>query len=332
MARSLLWFLVAMGCVVTFFFIESMNGFAALKQAVNDVARRIQPAATFFVPSISTAEVQKTYKRASRDGREQPVKILLVPGHDPDMGGTEFGGVAERDLVVDIADSIAQYLNNESGYEIMIARSKTRWTPELDTYFSANADAIDAFAASQTQLMQKYVQTGAVSTPTTKVYHNKANPRATRELYGINKWASEHAYDIVIHLHINDDPDRRADRAGLYRGFAVYVPHHEYSNADASKDFGYVLAGALNKNHATSTLPKEEQGIVEDQDLIAIGSKNTLDSIGILIEYGYIYEPQFQNAVLRKGALDEYAYATARAITDYVGGGAAVIEAPRAAN
>ena len=37
------------------------------------------------------------------------------------------------------------------------------------------------------------------------------------------------------------------------------------------------------------------EGVVEDQELIAIGSFNTLNPIGLLIEYGYIYESQFYN-------------------------------------
>lgn len=328
MMRSLIWFLVASGCVLVFFFIESLDGFAALKQAGNGVSRSLQSASAFFVPSISTNDIQKTYVRASRDGRQQPVRVLLVPGHDPDAGGTEYNGLYERDMVVDIADRVAEYLRAENGYEIMIARSKKRWDPVLDNYFTTQADAIDAFTQSQSALMKKYVQTGAVSAQTNKVYHNRANPRTTRELYGLNKWASENDYHIVVHLHLNDDPERRANRAGQYSGYAVYVPHHEYSNAEASRDLGLAIAGALSVHHATSTLPKEDQGVVEDQDLIALGSKNTLDGVGVLVEYGYIYEPQFQNASARAQALDEYAYATALGISKYVSGRAPVTPGP----
>lgn len=49
---------------------------------------------------------------------------------------------------------------------------------------------------------------------------------------------------------------------------------------------------------------------MEDQHLIAIGAHNTLDPFGMLIEYGYIYEPQFLNEKIRDSIIKELAFQT----------------------
>ena len=59
-----------------------------------------------------------------------------------------------------------------------------------------------------------------------------------------------------------------------------------------------------------STIKGERAGIIADQDLIAVGAKGSLDGAGLLIEYGFIYEPQFVNATLRQTMLRELAYQT----------------------
>ena len=79
-----------------------------------------------------------------------------------------------------------------------------------------------------------------------------------------------------------------------------------------------VLAARLGAYHATSTLPGESAGVVEDQQLIAIGSNNSADDAALLIEYGYIYEPQFQNASTRALAEKDYAYATYLGLRDFL--------------
>jgi len=64
-------------------------------------------------------------------------------------------------------------------------------------------------------------------------------------------------------------------------------------------------------------LPKENSGLVESQDLIAIGAYNTLDSAGILIEYGYIYEPQFEDGKVREKTITEMAWQTYLGLNDF---------------
>ena len=58
---------------------------------------------------------------------------------------------------------------------------------------------------------------------------------------------------------------------------------------------------------------------MKDQDLIAVGSYNTVDPVSLLIEYGYIYEPQFKQADVRNLIFQEYAYQTFIGLENFFG-------------
>ena len=294
---------------------------------LQDAAARTQSAAVFFVTSITAAQIQNDYHSVqaadpvtgavSAPAPTKKVRILIVPGHQPNSGGTVFGGVQERDVAADIADGLATLLLQNPHYDVMVARTKTAWNPVLQNYFDTHALEIDTFKQSLALQMQSNLANGSILPAEDQVYHDRAPSFATLQLYGINKWASDNSYDITLHLHINDDAEHRARVAGKYSGFAVYVPDRQYSNAEASKAIGMAIAARLNTFHATSTLPKEDAGVVEDQQLIAIGSNNSASDAALLIEYGYIYEPQFQMASVRPLALTDYAYQTYLGLQDF---------------
>jgi len=278
-----------------------------------------QGAAVFFVESISVAEIRDRYARATvRVTTPQKLKILIVPGHQSAVGGTEFNGVYERDIVVDIAEALTGFLRQNSRYEVMVARSKVAWHPTLQSYFDSHATDIEAFQQSQTAQMAGNLASGSILSKIDQVGHLNASSQAALQLYGINKWASEKKYDIIMHLHVNDYGGRRG-RNAKYDGFAVYVPERQFSNAKASSALGQAIAWRLSAYHATSTLPGESAGVVEDQELIAIGSNNSAESAALLIEYGYIYEPQFQDASTLTLAQWDYAYQTYLGLQDFVG-------------
>ncbi len=287
-----------------------------------------QSAAAFFTQSITVEQIQNNYHNANIGGAvvaaspappqpAQKVRVLIVPGHQPRDGGTEFNGVYERDVVVDIANALARLLGQNTHYVVMVARSKTAWNPLLQSYFDTRAGNIVAFQKSQSLQMARHLADGKILPADEKVYHNTAPDLAVFQLYGINKWASDEKYDITLHLHVNDDAKRRLRREGEYGGFSIYVPDRQYSNAKASRAIAESIAVRLNAYHATSTLPKEDVGVVEDQELIAIGSNNSVDGAALLIEYGYIYEPQFQEASVLPTVVADYAYQTYLGLQDF---------------
>ena len=73
----------------------------------------------------------------------------------------------------------------------------------------------------------------------------------------------------------------------------------------------------LSKYNAISNMPKENSGVTEDQDLIAIGTFNTLDAPSMLIEYGYIYETQFADVKSREMILKDLAFQTYLGVQDF---------------
>ena len=70
------------------------------------------------------------------------------------------------------------------------------------------------------------------------------------------------------------------------------------------------LKNQLEKYFAKSDLPAESSALIEDQELIAVGSNASRDGVSVLAEYGYIYEPQFANEETRAVILKELAYQT----------------------
>ncbi len=169
---------------------------------------------------------------------------------------------------------------------------------------------------SQYAQMRVYKTQGAVTSLDTQVYHNTAPSDVATRLYGVNKWASENGVGLTIHLHINDYAGH-GGRAGRYTGYVVYVPDPQYSNATSSAAVARAIAKRLDTTHATSTMPSEAAGVVPDQDLIAVGSNNSADSAAVLIEYGYMYEPQFITPALRAKAVSDYAEETYQGIEDF---------------
>ena len=77
------------------------------------------------------------------------------------------------------------------------------------------------------------------------------------------------------------------------------------------------IEGRLAQTITKSTLPKENAGLVEDQELVAIGRHNTVDAVSLLIEYGYIYEPWILNPIMRDIQIKELARQTVLGIEDF---------------
>lgn len=284
--------------------------------SINDGLREKLTAATFFIESISVDDLLDTYADHQNKRSRDRLKILIVPGHEPTMGGTEYGGYTERDIVADIAENLADYFSSNNNIEVIVARDKESWLPELEDYFESEAPEIWTFIQEQIALMQQYVAQGYITSPNLQVHHNAAPSLMAFHLYGINKWASENDIGITLHLHINDYEDRRHEQK--YNGFVVYVPEKQYSNAAASRQIGEDIAARLNLYHGTSTMTSESLGVIEDQELIALGSNNTADTASVLIEYGYIYESQFSNPSVRALSSADYAYETYLGVMDFL--------------
>ena len=271
-------------------------------------------ASVFFVDSSTPEHLRARYAEAGKGGT--PLKILVVPGHDNDASGTEYRGMREADLTLALGKQVATLIAKDPRFAVKLARTDSGYDSELVTYFKDHRSDIITFQKSQRGMMKQYLSTGQVASNVI-VNHNTAPSEVAVRLWGINKWANENQYDLVIHIHFNDVP--RADRSkpGAYTGFAIYIPEHQFSNAKGSKAVAAAIEAELEKSYSPSTHPKEASTPVEDQELIAIGSNNSLDGAGMLIEYAYIYEPLLQQDSTRAGALSTMAEKTYRGVEDF---------------
>ncbi len=270
---------------------------------------------TFGQPSITVAELNSTHQKATRTDNTK-IKILIVPGHEPQAGGTVFADVAEKDIVAALGQELAHFFAADSRYEVTVSRTSTAWNPLFEGYFKRELEDIPEWINTYREKMEDHVADGDVAI-VNGVFHNETPKDVALRLYALNKWANENGYDLVLHLHINDHPRKNTRVAGKYSGFSIYVPERQYSNAGASHAVAQTVFQRIATTLAISNLPKENVGIVEDQELIAIGSKNTLNAVSLLIEYGYIYEPYYEYSIIRNRVVKELAYQTFRGVQDF---------------
>ena len=249
---------------------------------------------------------------------EQKVKILVVPGHDPKYYGTEFWGMHEADLTLKTAEYLYNQLKEDPRFEVWTARDfKTgEYTSEFTEYFINNREAIRKFKDDSMLVMDALERAGIAEDKST-LNHGFAKEEIALQLYGLNKWANEHDIDIALHLHFNNYPHSPRSAPGEYTGFAIYVPESQYPNGLTSRDLAKPILEELRGCCAISNMPFELGGIVEDQDLIALGANGTRDGAALLIEYGYLYEGKFAFASVRNNVFKDLAWRTYLGIKKY---------------
>jgi N-acetylmuramoyl-L-alanine amidase len=265
--------------------------------------------ANVFAVTTTTSDILARYQSAT-----STVKILIIPGHDNDYSGTEFKNIKEADLNLKLGKALAPLLLQDKKLEVILARDPATgdYNDELTTYMSQEKSSINYFIRLKRQQMANFLSRGQVKKNVT-IDHNSAVSDVAFRLYALNKWSNENKIDIMVHLHLNDDPARnlKTGLPGRYNGFVIFVPERQYGNAAASRDLATVLASKLNQYSATSTNPFEKEGIVEAQELIALGSNGSQNGASVLIESAYIYASN--NA-------DKLAKLIAQGLQDYLAG------------
>ena len=247
-----------------------------------------------------------------------PIKILLVPGHDTEVWGAQYGNIKEADMTLALATQIFNILKKDKRFEVYITRDATGYTKEFTDYFSNNQKEIIAFKTDAHKKFKEKISNGIV-VKKVGVLHNAVSKEVSVDLYGINKWANENKMDAVIHIHFNDYPRKTKWTIGKYTGFNIYTPDMQLTNSKKSLQLATDVLGQLKKKYATSTYKPEMGGLTFDQNLIALGSSDTLLSSvrSVLIEYGYIYEKKFRTKDTRLLAYKNMANLTVQGIEDY---------------
>jgi len=247
-----------------------------------------------------------------------PIKILLVPGHDNEVWGAQYGNTKEADMNLALATQIYNLLKKDKRFDVHITRNKDGYTKEFSDYFTNHQADVLTFKENAQKAMQDKIANGSfiekANTP-----HNNASEDIAIRLYGFNKWANENKMNAVINIHFNDYP--RADKwtLGEYKGFTIYMPDGQLANWRGSGQLAANIFTQLRKKYSTSNYKKELGGLIPDQKLIALGANDTLLSSvrSILIEYGYIYEKKFRKKTTREQAYKNMASMTVTGIKNY---------------
>lgn len=246
------------------------------------------------------------------------IKVLLVPGHDLDFPGAVFQKITEEEINLQLANELKSFLDDENSIDVHITRDEDGYTREFQEYFEDNVDEINRFRAVYKAIAQEKIWNGEVE-EVQSVDHNTAPGEVAYRLYGINKWANDNEVDIVIHIHFNDYPGRWST-GGKYSGFSIYIPQRGYRNHESSLYIADKVRDSLNDFVMESNMPAEEDIVIEDTNLIAVGASNTLEGVSLLVEYSYIYESQIADKSTRDAVVREMAYKTYLGLRDTLTG------------
>lgn len=239
---------------------------------------------------------------------EKP-RILIVPGHEPTYGGAEFGSIKERDLAAELGQNLKEFLESDGDYEVFMTRDSKAWDDTFADYFKENWKKIIAWGKTAKKDMSYKIE------PT--IIHNDAESDVGTRLYGITKWSNENEINLMVHVHINDDPLHSRKVPGKFSGMAIYVPPKQYSNGTFSRAVAESLFKVLSKKNPVSDWKQESGGIIESPELIALGANDTSLAGSVLIEYDYLYAPRFTDPKIRGIALKELAYDTYLGLEDF---------------
>ena len=323
--HTLSTFILILGVMgVIGFLLSSVSGNYSYLPATNVAwPDTVQSAAStmraFFEPGVPEDVLRAKYEAVEKGGPK--VRLLLMPGHEPGYGGAEYKDLKEREMALELVNSAEDYFEQDGHFEVIVPRDDTQWNGPFNTYFKERWNEIVAFQQSQKSEMFNLINGGSIQRISNKIEHTKAPDDVALRLYGINKWANENDVDLAIHVHFNDYLRRKQKAPGQYSGFAIYVPEKQYSNSATTKIIANALYKRLSKYNPVSDMPQETTGVVEEQELIAIGSYNTSGAPSMLVEYGYIYEPQFAKTSVRNGTLKDMGLSTYLGVKDFFVGG-----------
>lgn len=272
---------------------------------------RAQLASLFFADDLTISELDQKYKN-------KQIRVLIVPGHDNIDGGSSYKGVYEAAYTAKIGQHLYEYLEADPNIDAILVRNGNGYTKEFADYFARDESEIRAFINRAVSYFNSLKASNQVEKPPAPFTHVRANTRVTNILYGLNKWANDHSVDVVLHLHLNDYP--RKSWETKYEGYSIYIPDSSLPNHATSKAIAEAVSKTFSRFWAKSNLRLEKDTIIEDPDLIALGSYGSLRSASVLLEYGYIYEPRFQNDIFLK----EAAFRTYQGIVSHFGDSAKI--------
>lgn len=249
---------------------------------------------------------------------QKPFTILIMPGHDTDTGGAKYRDLYERDLVVMIANKIADLFKNDPEFRVIVARNHEQWDLVLADYFKNQEQEIIDFKNQKQAEDNLLMSSGEKVVVPDKAFHSSVDKKTAIQLYGVNKWSDENGVDVVLHLHFNDSERPNMNLPGTFQGFTIFIPEKQLINASTSRLVAENIYEELDKILIPEIINNQKDSLIEDQSLIALGAAGTLTKPAMLIEYGYIYEKPLRAEPERDAFIDLLAEYTAAGIKKYV--------------
>lgn len=270
-----------------------------------------------LISLIISAFILLSQSTKSTDFKSKKIKILIVAGHEPNAGGAdEFKKIKERDLNLQLAIQLKNNLSKNTNIEVIMARNENGWNKDLESYIMTGSSTIMKWVKEMKDKMTSKVGAGEMNLIDPNMKHNDAANNAVLFLYGTNKWIVDTDIDLVFHIHFNNNP--KINGKPNFRGYCMYVPDKQYSNASSSKIFAEYLNEEISKIEKKSNMKQELKTIIPDQQLIAIGNYDTLKIPSVVVEYAYIYEPVMLSSSTRNNFIKTAASSTSIAIEKYV--------------
>ncbi|HTK05047.1 MAG TPA: peptidoglycan-binding protein [Candidatus Eisenbacteria bacterium] len=246
---------------------------------------------------------------------QRKLRILLVPGHEPNFGGGHYGKLKERDFALELSKDLRRFLEADGRYEVVMSRDDAGWNPAIAKVFAERWSELALWREQVAAEFEALIASGKVTRPVVHVRHNKAPNDVALRLYGVVTWANENDIDLMVHVHF----DAVSRWAGHRTGFAVYVPPPQYANGAPSKAVAGEILPRLSAFDPVSDLRviKRLGGLVDDPQLIAVGKNDSAASASLLIEYAFMHELQLRTPAVRTAALDDMAYRTYLGLGDF---------------
>ncbi len=259
----------------------------------------------------------------------QTVKILIIPGHDKKYSGAYFRGVSEQEINLKLAEKIKIELMRDPLLDVTVTRdanslpAQASYIPVIQEYFDENEKSINRFIETRKKETARLKAEEDFDLDV-QVPHADAQPTVAYQLYGVNKWAGENDFDLILNIHFNDDTAHASGAVGDFSGFVVYVPDENLPNHKDGDILGAAIGARMNQTFPTSNMPLEAAkadlgGVIPDFHLIALGSNRTLEIPSVLVEYSYIYEPHLVPELFDLSSF-VMARATTRGVYDYLNG------------
>ncbi len=271
-----------------------------------------------FIYEIWPDEEAKSLLKLEYGNR--PLSVLLVPGHDAEYYGARYRDLTEDELNIDMTRELMSFFDQDENFVPVSARDLEtgEYIDPLWDYFQLNQEDIFSYREDLIGLRLELLGRGDMSEWSLENAGQEARDISLR-LYGLNKWAREVGFDLVLHVHFNDYRGRARNMPGRYSGASIYVPDKRYPNADISRSVAESVFESLTKTAPVSNLPLESVGVVESEHLAAVAADPSPYAASILIEYGYIYESQWVDPELREVIFPRLAFQTYAGVKNFFG-------------